>query len=76
MIFMDVHHHKNQVYKKSKFIIKRNGQIFFAEYKIQGLASKRNPYCARYCLFLYYLTKVLGIYFKSAVLNLYYQLIQ
>ena len=54
-----------------KFIIKRNGYCLSSEYKIHGLDS----YCAAYCLYLNYLTKHIGIDFKSAVLNLYYQTI-
>ena len=57
----------------SKPILKRNGYCLYSECKIQGLTSKRDSYCAAYCLFIIYLTKVLGIDFKSAVLNLYYQ---
>ena len=53
--------------KLSKFIIKRNGYCFYSEYQIQ----KDDSYCASYCLYIIYLTKVLGIDFKSAVLNLY-----
>ena len=59
--------------KLFKFIIKRNGYCLYSEYKIQGLTSKRDSYCASYCLYIIYLIKVLGIDFKSAVLNLYYQ---
>ena len=59
--------------KLSGFIIKRNGKCSFCEHKIQGLTSKRDPHCAVYCLYMIYLTKVLEIDFKSAVLNLYYQ---
>ena len=55
--------------KLSKFIIKRNGYCLYSEYQIQKVDS----YCASYCLYIIYLTKVLGIDFKSAVLNLYYQ---
>ena len=55
--------------KLSKFIIKRNGYCLYSEYQIQKIDS----YCASYCLYIIYLTKVLGIDFKSAVLNLYYQ---
>ena len=61
--------------KLSKFIIKRNGCCIYSEYKIQGLTSKQDSYCASYCLYIIYLTKVLGINFKIAVLNLYYQMI-
>ena len=55
--------------KLSKFIIKRNGYCLYSEYQIQ----KNDSYCASYCLYIIYLTKVLGIDFKYAVLNLYYQ---
>ena len=55
--------------KLSKFIIKRNGHCLYSEYQIQ----KNDSYCASYCLYIIYLTKVLDIDFKSAVLNLYYQ---
>ena len=58
--------------KPSKFI-KRDGYCLYSEYKIQGLAKKRDSNCASYCLYIIYLTKVIGIDFKSAVLNLYYQ---
>ena len=61
--------------KLSKFIIKRNGYCLYSEYKIQGLTRKRDSYCASYCLYILYLTKLLGSDFKSAVLNLYYQMI-
>ena len=57
--------------KLSKFIIKRNGRCLYSEYQIQ----KTDSFCASYCLYIIYLTKVIGIDFKSAVLNLYYQMI-
>ena len=57
--------------KLSKSIIKRNGYCLYSEYEIQ----KNDSLCASYCLYILYLTKVLGIDFKSAVLNLYYQMI-
>ena len=57
--------------KLSKFIIQRNGYCLYSEYQFQ----KNDSFCASYCLYLIYLTKVLGIDFKSAVLNLYYQMI-
>ena len=53
----------------SKFIIKQNGYCLYSEYQIQ----KNDSYCASYCLYIIYLTKVIGIDFKFAVLNLYYQ---
>ena len=55
--------------KLSNFIIKRNGYCLYSENQIQ----KNDGFCARYCLYINYLTKVLGIDFKSAVLKLYYQ---
>ena len=55
--------------KLFKFIIKRNGYCLYSEYQIQ----KNDSFCASYCLYIIYLTKVIGIDFKSAVLNLYYQ---
>ena len=55
--------------KLYKFNIKRNGHCLFSEYQIQ----KNDIFCASYCLYIIYLTKVSGIDFKSAVLNLYYQ---
>ena len=62
--------------KLSRFIIKQYGLCLYSEYKIQGLTNKRDSYCASYCLYILYLTKVLGIEFKSAVLKLYYQMIK
>ena len=55
--------------KLSKFIIKRIGYCLYSDYQIQ----KNDSFCASYCLYIIYLTKVLGIDFKSAILNLYYQ---
>ena len=55
--------------KLSKFIIKRNGYCLYSEYRIQ----KNDSLCASYCLYIIYLTKIVGIDFKSAVLDLYYQ---
>ena len=55
--------------KLSQFIIKRNGCCLYSEYQIQN----EDNFCGSYCLYIIYLTKVLGIDFKSAVLNLYYQ---
>ena len=56
--------------KLSKFIIKRNGYCLYSEYKIQGLTNKQDSFCASYCLYIIYLTKIVGIDFKSAVLKL------
>ena len=39
----------------------------YSEYQIQ----KNDRYCAAFCLYVLYLTQILG--FKNAVLNLYYQ---
>ena len=59
--------------KLSKFILKRNGYCLYSDYKIEGVTIKKYSYCASFCLYVLYLTKVLGLDFKSAVLNLYYQ---
>ena len=55
--------------KLSKFIIKRNGYCLYSEFQIQ----KNDSFCASYCIYIIYLTKIVGIDFESAVLNLYYQ---
>ena len=55
--------------KLSKVIKKRNGHCFYSQYQIQ----KKDSFCASYYLYIIYRTKLLGIDFKSAVLNLYYQ---
>ena len=55
--------------KLFKFIIKRTGYCLYSEYQIQ----KNDSVCASYCIYIIYLTKIVGIDFKSAVLNLYYQ---
>ena len=39
----------------------------YSEYQI----PKNDSYCAAYCLYVLYLTQIIG--FKNAVLNLYYQ---
>ena len=57
--------------KLSMFIIKRKGYCLYSEYQIQ----KNDSLCSSYCLYIIYLTKVIGIDFKSAVLKLYYQMI-
>ena len=57
--------------KLAKFIIKRNCSCLYSEYQKQ----KNDSYCASYCLYIIYLTKVLGIDFNSTVLSLYYQMI-
>ena len=55
--------------KLSKFITKQNGFCLYSQHQIQ----KSDSFCASYCFYLIYLTKVEGIGFKSAVLNLYYR---
>ena len=41
---------------------------------IQNIKYKTNDsFCGSYCLYIIYLTKIVGIDFKSAVLSLYYQ---
>ena len=61
--------------KTTKINIKRNGHSLFSENKIQGL-TRRYSYCAGYNLYVIYWTRVIGIDFKSNVLNLCYQMIQ
>ena len=57
--------------KLSKVIIKRNGYCFYSEYQIKKMIVFVQVIVHIY--FILYLTKVLSIDFKSAVLNLYYQ---
>ena len=61
--------------KLSRLFIKRNVHCLFFEYKKQSPTSKRDSYCASYCLYVIYSKKVLGTDFKSAILKLYYQTI-
>ena len=62
--------------KLSEYIIKRNERSFYSEYKMQGLTIIKDFHCASFCLYILYSTKMLGKDFKSAVLNLYYQVIK
>ena len=48
-------------------ITKQINNGIFSEYQIQ----KDDSYCTAYCLYVLYLTNIIG--FKNAVLNLYYQ---
>ena len=59
--------------KLSNISIKRSGYCLLFKYKIQELTCKRESYCTSYCFHTNYLTKLIGIDFKSAVLKLYYQ---
>ena len=47
--------------------IYRRAAGLYSEYQIQ----KDGSYCAAYCLYVLYLTQIIG--FKNAVLNFYYQ---
>ena len=42
---------------------------------MQSLTSKKDSFCASYCLYTIFLTKVIDIDFKPAGLNLCYQMI-
>ena len=42
-------------------------------YILKIKSKKNDSFCESYCLYKIYLTKIVGIDFKSAVLNLYYQ---
>ena len=57
--------------KKLLNFLKKNKhkKCIYSEYQIQ----KNDSFCASYCLYILYQTKVLGNDFKSAVLNLFYQ---
>ena len=55
--------------KLTKFFIKRIGYCLYSEYQIEI----NNSFCASCCLYVIYLTKIVGFDYKSAVLNLYYQ---
>ena len=48
-------------------ITKQINNGIYSEYQIQ----KDDSFCAAYCLYVLYLTNIIG--FKNAVLNLYYQ---
>ena len=48
--------------KLSKFFIERSG---YSEYQIQ----KNDSFCASYCLYILYLTKVLGVILNPLLLN-------
>ena len=50
-----------------RFLILNHKKGIYSEYQIQTDDS----YCAAYCLYVLYLTNIVG--FKNAVLNLYYQ---
>ena len=62
--------------KLSKFIIKQIGHCLFSEYKVKCQTHELDSYCASFLLYIIYSTIVVGIGFRSAVLNLYYQMIQ
>ena len=55
--------------KLSKFVIKQNGYCLYSENQIR----KNDSFCASYCLYITYLTKLVGTDYKSAVLNIYYR---
>ena len=44
--------------KLSRFIMKRNELCSLSEFKIQGVTSKRDSYCAGSFLYIFYLTIV------------------
>ena len=48
-------------------ILNHNKKGIYSEYQIQ----KNDSYCSAYCLYVLYLTQILG--FKNALLNFYYQ---
>ena len=54
-----------------KYLKNKHGKCIYSEYQIQ----KNDSLCASYVLFIIYSIEVLGMDFKSAVFNLYYQMI-
>ena len=57
--------------KRLNYLKNKHKKCIYFEYQIQ----KNDSFCASYCLYILYLTKVIGIDFKSAVVNLYYQML-
>ena len=62
--------------KQSNFIKKRNGHCLYSELKTQHLTNRKDSHSAGFFKYIFYLTKILGIDFASAVSNIYYQMIQ
>ena len=60
--------------KLSKFIIKRNEHCLYSEYKIQELTNKRDSYCASFCLYILYSTKVVRIDFEFVISKIFFKL--
>ena len=52
--------------KLLEYLKNKHKKCIYSEYQIQ----KNDSFCASYCLYIIYLTKIVGIDFKSAVLNL------
>ena len=50
--------------------------VFIPNMKNKVLQTKRDSYCASFCLYLIYFTKVVETDLKSAVLKSYYQILQ
>ena len=57
--------------KLPKYLKNKHRKCISSEYQIE----KNDSYCASYCLYIFYLTKVAEKDSISAVLNLYYQMI-
>ena len=53
-----------------KYIKKHHKNLIYSEYKIQN----NDSLCAAYCLYILYLTQIVGLSFQKAVLNLYYSI--
>ena len=49
--------------------------VYILHIKYKVFPVKKDSFCASHFLYLPYLTKIIGIDFKYAVLNLYYQTI-
>ena len=51
-----------------KYIKRHHKNLIYSEYKIQN----NDSLCAAYCLYILYLTQIVGLSFQKAVLNLVY----
>lgn len=67
VMFVDENYFDSYGCPPPKNVLNQINKGTYSEYQIQ----KNDSYCAAYCLYVLYLTQIIG--FKKAVLNLYYQ---
>ena len=67
VMFVDENYFDSYGCPPPKNVVNQINKGTYSEYQIQ----KNDSYCAAYCLYVLYLTQIIG--FKKAVLNLYYQ---